>query len=363
MADNYKLFEDKFRGQAEAVAKKMKSYVPYVTMQQKSGERLRALDIGCGRGEWLEFVIYLGYEAEGIDIDDNMLAYAQSKGLNCKKADAVHALQEHADETFDLITCFHVVEHLNSNELNDFIKEAYRVLRKGGLFIAETPNPDNLKVATNQFYLDVTHQKPIPAELLKYLFNMNSFDISTILYLHEDPLPEKIELKDVLYGVSPDYAVVGYKLSENDDTNSEYVSILSRETGIKQSLVLYLFEQRLTRIEQSCEEKINAMNNTNLQVNIFIKKFIKNLLIKKGTRSRNYLQRRLHKLLFLVKKNPILKKAALKILYIFPKLRTVVMSLEQQQNSYIHNITFDEMPIATRDIYEKLVNKINGAKE
>ena len=93
-----------------------------------------------------------------------------------------------------------------------------RVLRPGGVVIFETPNPENLVVGSNYFYLDPTHRHPLPTELMEFLFKNRGFEHVEILQLHpwesgrvagEGELTERFN--GYIYGPM-DYAIVGRKV-------------------------------------------------------------------------------------------------------------------------------------------------------
>lgn len=85
---------------------------------------------------------------------------------------------------------------------------------RGGVLILETPNPENVEVGTSSFYLDPTHQRPIPPLLLSFLVEHLGFARAKIVRLQEPAgllQRSDIGLESVLFGVSPDYAVVAQK--------------------------------------------------------------------------------------------------------------------------------------------------------
>jgi O-antigen chain-terminating methyltransferase len=140
-----------------------------------------------------------------------------------------------------------------------FVREAYRVLRSGGLLIMETPNPENIRVATETFYLDPTHRRPIPSSLLAFLPEEAGFAYVEVLLLQESrELEEReISLYDVLYGVSPDYAVVAFKGGETD--TEAYRKLLELRGGVTLPRMTERFEERLKKLEgriEGAEEKI-----------------------------------------------------------------------------------------------------------
>lgn len=159
----YPALEEAFRGSPEHVRQRQLAYRGWI-------EDLPAGpvgDLGCGRGEWLQLLREWGREPRGVDLNALNVEHAASQGLAVLHGDAVGWLQAQADESFAGLTAFHVVEHLPFGVLLRMVQEAARVLKPGGRLILETPNPENLAVATHSFWLDPTHQRPIPPALLE----------------------------------------------------------------------------------------------------------------------------------------------------------------------------------------------------
>ena len=166
----YRDFENYFRGSRELIKERLSIYIPYLALLKENLEHCGpALDIGCGRGEWLEILNSQSFVSHGVDIDEGMLEDCLSRGLSVEKSDALEYLKGLPDSSCSIITGFHIVEHIPFEYLRDVIDESHRVLMPGGVLILETPNPENLVVATRNFYIDPTHTKPIPPALLLYL--------------------------------------------------------------------------------------------------------------------------------------------------------------------------------------------------
>jgi O-antigen chain-terminating methyltransferase len=210
----YRAFQEKHRGSRELIKSRLQVYLPFVQPLLKAYPAGRALDVGCGRGEWLELMGVQGFDALGVDLDDAMLQACRERNLKVETADAVAYMQGLPESSICVVSGFHIAEHLPFEVLQQLVKQTLRVLVPGGLLILETPNPENIAVGTSSFYLDPTHQRPIPPELLSFLPEHYGFARFKVMRLQESAhllSDAQVSLLDVLNGVSPDYAVVSQK--------------------------------------------------------------------------------------------------------------------------------------------------------
>ncbi|MDZ5601441.1 class I SAM-dependent methyltransferase [Pseudomonas sp. RP23018S] len=223
MSQFYRAFEDEHRGSHDTIKQRLQVYLPFITPLLKLYPECRAVDVGCGRGEWLETLIENGFDATGVDLDEGMLEACQARSLPAEKAEAVAYLQSLPDESLTVLSGFHIVEHIPFDALKSLVSEANRVLKPGGLLILETPNAENLIVGTQNFYLDPTHERPIPHMLLEFLVNFSGFQRSKLMRLQESPrLVDSLSptLMEVLGGASPDYAIVAQKAPDDVDLSA-----------------------------------------------------------------------------------------------------------------------------------------------
>jgi O-antigen chain-terminating methyltransferase len=210
----YRAFEERYRGPRELIKGRLQVYLPFVVPLLQAYPKGPAFDLGCGRGEWLELLQESGFDSQGVDLDDGMLSACRERGLNVANADAIVALKSLPDESQLVVSGFHIVEHISFEQLRTVVSEARRVLKPGGLLIMETPNPENIVVGTANFYLDPTHQRPIPSQLLSFIAEYAGFERVKTLRLQEPAgLADNktLTLLSVLNGVSPDYAIVAQK--------------------------------------------------------------------------------------------------------------------------------------------------------
>lgn len=210
----YSSLEDQFRGTSEEIKGKLKFYLPILS---GAGIETDILDLGCGRGEWLEVLKEAGLTARGIDLNRVMIEQCMQRGLEAFAAEAIPYLRGLADNSLNCVTAFHLAEHLPLEDLIRLFDEIIRTLRPGGLVILETPNPENLLVGSCNFYLDPTHRNPIPSETLRFLVESRGFCRLDVFKLHP-VLLKKLKGTDELtqhfneYFFGPqDYAVVGRK--------------------------------------------------------------------------------------------------------------------------------------------------------
>lgn len=212
----YRAFEDRHRGSPELIRGRLTAYLPFIEPLRELYQPPYALDLGCGRGEWLELLQDNNFQPHGIDLDVGMLADCTARGLPVTQGDAIAHLKLLDDDSQCIVSGFHIAEHIAFDDLQTLVIHALRVLKPGGLLILETPNPENLVVGTSSFYLDPTHLRPIPPLLLSFLTEYHGFARSHTVRLQETPELHQladIRLMDVLGGTSPDYAIVAQKVA------------------------------------------------------------------------------------------------------------------------------------------------------
>jgi O-antigen chain-terminating methyltransferase len=207
----YRAFEERYYAPREVIKGLRKQYLPFTHQLANIYPGSPTFDAGCGRGEWLELMTEQGFLPMGVDLDDGMLSACIELQLPAKKGDAIAQMSSLSNESQSVVTAFHVVEHVSFEQLRIFVSEALRVLKPGGLLIMETPNPENIAVSTRNFYLDPTHQRPIPPQLLAFVAEFEGFERVKTLRLQEPKdiaSRENIGLTEVINFVSPDYAVI-----------------------------------------------------------------------------------------------------------------------------------------------------------
>jgi 2-polyprenyl-3-methyl-5-hydroxy-6-metoxy-1,4-benzoquinol methylase len=210
----YAALEDRFRGTREEIKERLSFYLQFVKgIPDEAG----VLDIGCGRGEWLEVLREDGIKASGLDMNSILIEQCQERGLEVVEEDAIVYLRNLPDKSLGAVTGFHIIEHVSPDQLLSMLDEVMRVLIPGGVAMFETPNPDNVLVGSKYFYLDPTHRHPLPSQLMHFLFETRGFQRTQVINLHpwetarvqgDAELTERFN--DYFFGPM-DYAIVGWK--------------------------------------------------------------------------------------------------------------------------------------------------------
>lgn len=172
----YAGFENRFRGPAEEVKRQLGVYVSYFPRGGK------VVDLGCGRGEFLELLRENGIAAEGIDLNSQMVEACMDKGLLCRKGDLIEELSERKDGSLDGIFSSQVIEHLTPSYLKRLAEICYQKLASQGTLIWETINPASVFALVQIYYLDLSHQKPVHPQALKFMLEASGFDDVEIKY-------------------------------------------------------------------------------------------------------------------------------------------------------------------------------------
>jgi len=207
-------FAERFRGTEESVRERQRFYLPFFK------DCRQVLDLGCGRGEFLELLGEAGIPARGVDSSEECAAWCRSKGLDVVCQDLFEHLRSVPDGSLDGISAFQLIEHLPPHRLPELIRLAASKLCRGGLLAIETPNPECLAALAMYFYLDPTHQRPVPAELTRFYMEECGFGdievhrLSPALEFAPSlaALPEDFR-KDFFGGL--DYAIIGRKLQSS----------------------------------------------------------------------------------------------------------------------------------------------------
>lgn len=179
--DLYAAFEEQFRGSTEEVEERLRYYLPFLQELKKDSN---ILDLGTGRGDWLKLLRKEGFKPRGVEVNEVFAQRSREEGFDVSHGDMMVYLREQTDDSLDLVTVFHLIEHIHAGKLMRLLDEIKRTLKPGGRVFIETPSPENLVVAACNFYADPTHHKPINPHTLMFLLREKGFVDLGLQFLH-----------------------------------------------------------------------------------------------------------------------------------------------------------------------------------
>lgn len=199
----YLAFEDLHRGTREEIKRRQAVYLPHFQIPVGPGAPL--LDLGCGRGEFLELCREVGLPARGVDVNPAMVASCRELGLDVTEADGLAYLRGLPQAGLGGILLSQVIEHLSLDQLTELVALCSEKLVPGGVLVAETVNPQTLSTFAGAFYVDLTHNKPVHPEAARFLWRWAGLGDVEIVYL--SPMAPEQQLESLPGGSgAPDFA-------------------------------------------------------------------------------------------------------------------------------------------------------------
>ncbi len=220
---DYFAFEEQYRGDEADTQMKQRSYVEYFR------GRDNVVDIGCGRGEFLEALRDAGIPALGVELGTDQILLCQEKGLDVAQQDLFMFLEATPDDSLGGIFSAQVIEHLTASDQLRFVALAYQKCKPGSAVVFETINPQCVYALVRNFFLDPTHIRPVHPETLQFAMescNFRNVELRFSAPLRELQVPRLMlegnsqaleqfnagmaRVNDLLYGFQ-DYAAIGWK--------------------------------------------------------------------------------------------------------------------------------------------------------
>lgn len=268
MDENFYLrFEALHRGDSKTLLAKFRVYEPIISLICCEADNPKFLDIGCGNGEFLTFISSFGGDAIGVEKNSAYLEEKNNKIL-VEHSDALTWLKRQDDSSFDFVSAIHVIEHLEFSYLYEIVGEIKRVLKESGIVFFETPNPDNVTVATKNFYTDPTHLRLIPSSLLSFVVKDHGFSVTYTWGVNESPHIEKSTgIYDVIGGASPDYAIFG--LVGQNAFGGKLEDVLRSPKGRSTKEMCDLFETRYQHDYSLLSKELKKIDNKIFEQNCY----------------------------------------------------------------------------------------------
>lgn len=176
---NYLLLENRFRGSEKDIKSKLKVYAELLVEKLPQSKSQHVLEVGAGRGEFLELLTERGISCEGLEIDSGMFSLLKKKGLRAELEDANKFLRN-KEECLGGIVAFQVVEHMPYAYLLEFLENSFKALSRGGILLLETINTSSLLPLMQNYFRDPTHTAPLHPDTLSFLVEQVGFKVSKI---------------------------------------------------------------------------------------------------------------------------------------------------------------------------------------
>lgn len=186
-SQQYAGFEDLFRGSEIEIRNRMADYLPIFAGASD------VVDIGCGRGEFLDLLRTAGVTARGIDLNHEMVERCRAKGFEVDEIDALSFLSAAAPGSLGGLIASQVVEHLQPDYLLRVLAAAAQALRPGAAIVLETINPACWSAFFDSYVRDLTHVRPVHPDTLKFLVMAAGFTNAEIQWRSPYPDAGKLE--------------------------------------------------------------------------------------------------------------------------------------------------------------------------
>tara|TARA_Y100001968_G_scaffold160795_1_gene147081 strand:+ start:1258 stop:2496 length:1239 start_codon:yes stop_codon:yes gene_type:complete len=227
----YKEFENNFRGSREQITQILSNYDGLIDYILDIDDDPTLLDIGSGRGEWMQKCNAKGFRSIGLELDTSMANDCRKLNLNIKQGDALLLLDDFPEDSYSIVSAFHVIEHMKHENINELLVKAKRILKPEGLLILETPCIDNFLVSTKSFHIDPTHINPIHPDLLAFITKRIGFKKLKYYFINSGPLhnAEFDTLTRVLNGVAQDLVLIASKSNFVDNSIFHSSKLIKRD--------------------------------------------------------------------------------------------------------------------------------------
>jgi SAM-dependent methyltransferase len=208
-ATTYVGFEDRFRGSSQEIRGRVEEYAALLASSSV------VLDVGCGRGELLALLRARGVSARGVDANRGMVELCVAEGLDVELGDAVGYLERQPPASLGGLVAIQVVEHFEPAYLARFLESAHRALRPGAPIILETINPACWMAFFECYLRDLTHQRPLHPDTLRYLVQAAGFAGADVHFRQPVPDAERLRRAPRQPGLDPDVQALATVLDDH----------------------------------------------------------------------------------------------------------------------------------------------------
>lgn len=163
----YAALSARFRGPYDEIKRRLRVHAHWLAAS--GGPPGPVVDLGVGRGEWIELAREAGWTVVGIDDNPDIVSETRARGFEVVESDALLYLDSVEAGSVGAVTAFHLIEHLSAADRLHLLRSAHRALAAGGFVLLEWPNIAHPRVAQYTYWLDPTHNAPLPRELAEFM--------------------------------------------------------------------------------------------------------------------------------------------------------------------------------------------------
>jgi O-antigen chain-terminating methyltransferase len=206
-------FEDRHRGTGGEIRQRVEEYLPFL---ETAGN---VVDVGCGRGELLAALRARGVRARGVDANAAMVETCRAQGLDAEQDDAVGFLARQNDGSVGGLAAIQVVEHFEPAYLVRFLATAYLKMSSGAPLVLETINAACWMAFFETYIRDLTHQRPLHPDTLRYLVEAAGFSAVDVRFRQPVSEGDRLSLVDpaALQALPPAAAPLASALNDHAD--------------------------------------------------------------------------------------------------------------------------------------------------
>ena len=311
-SDFYIDFENNFRGSREQIIDVLSNYDGLIDYILTIDNDPSLLDIGSGRGEWIQKCNAKGFNSIGLELDAKMVNDCRKLNLNIQEGDALSLLDEFGEDSFSIVSAFHVIEHMSHENLKKLIIHAKRILKPEGLLILETPSIDNLMVSSKSFHIDPTHINPIHPDLLSFMIKRVGFTKLKYYFINGGPLQESQadSLTRVFNGVAQDLVLIASKSNILDNSIFDHTNQIERDmslgiTSLEAAIdfdnfssnryaqydeAIFIMRNRILDIERQLQHYRRLYDKSRLSILVKIFSRLKRLIVSLNLRFKNMIK-------------------------------------------------------------------------
>ena len=308
-------FENNFRGSREQIEDVLTNYDGVIDYILNIDKYPTLLDIGSGRGEWIEKCNAKGFKSIGIELDTKLANDCKNLNLNIKEGDALSLLDDFDEDSFSIVSAFHVIEQMSHENIQELLIKSKRILKSDGLLMLETPSIDSILVATKSFHINPKRINAIHPDLLDFMIKKTGFDNSKYYFINGGQIKKSDHGKftRVLNGVAQDLVLIASKSKLINNSIFNDINLIERDMRISMTTLdaaidfddymmnrfvqydeaIFLMRRRILDLESQLQKLIRIYNTS------FIFYFINKLTrVKRKIMSLKTIYKQLIKILF-----------------------------------------------------------------